>query len=65
MKEIENILNFMVEIEKLKHVHRKTKPVGLDRYENSAEHSWHVCISALMLKDFANEPIDIKIDENE
>ena len=59
MKEIENILNFMVEIEKLKNVHRKTKPVGLDRYENSAEHSWHVCISALMLKDFANEPIDI------
>ncbi|MEJ2543085.1 MAG: HD domain-containing protein [Calditrichaceae bacterium] len=59
MKEIENILNFMIEIEKLKNVHRKSKPVGLDRYENSAEHSWHVCISALMLQDFANEPIDI------
>ena len=59
MKEIENVLKFMIEIEKLKNVHRKTKPVGLNRYENSAEHSWHVCISALMLKDFANEPIDI------
>ena len=59
MKEIENVLKFMVEIEKLKNVHRKTKPVGLDRYENSAEHSWHVSISALMLKDFANEEIDI------
>ena len=49
----------MVEIEKLKDIHRKTKPVGLDRYENSAEHSWHVCLSALMLKDYANGSVDI------
>lgn len=59
MNPIESILTFMVEIEKLKDVHRKTKPVGLDRYENSAEHSWHVCLSALMLKDYANDPVDI------
>ncbi|MEJ2055431.1 MAG: HD domain-containing protein [Calditrichaceae bacterium] len=59
MQEIENVLKFIIEIEKLKDIHRKTKPVGLDRYENSAEHSWHVCISALMLKDFANDAIDI------
>lgn len=59
MKEIEQILNFMIEIEKLKNVLRKSKPVGLDRFENSAEHSWHVCISALMLKDYSNEKIDI------
>ena len=49
----------MIEIEKLKDVHRKTRPVGLERYENSAEHSWHVCLSALMLKDYSNEPINI------
>lgn len=59
MSSIENVLDFIVEIEKLKGVLRKTKPVGLDRYENSAEHSWHVCISALMLKDYANEEINI------
>ena len=56
---IDKVLNFIVEIEKLKGVYRKTRPVGLDRYENSAEHSWHVCISALMLKDYANDAIDI------
>jgi len=56
---IESILAFIVEIEKLKTVLRKTRPVGLNRYENSAEHSWHVCITALMLKEFANEPVDI------
>ncbi|MCH8537626.1 MAG: HD domain-containing protein [Alkalimonas sp.] len=59
MQDIEKILGFIVEIEKLKDVHRKTKPVGLDRFENSAEHSWHVCLTAFMLKDFANEEIDI------
>ena len=59
MSPIENILSFIVEIEKLKSVLRKTKPVGLERYENSAEHSWHVCISALMLKDYANDEINI------
>ena len=59
MKNIESILEFMLEVEKLKDVHRKTKPVGLNRLENSAEHSWHVCLIALMFKDHANEPIDI------
>jgi len=56
---IEEILGFIVEIEKLKDVHRKTRPVGLERYENSAEHSWHVCLSALMLKDYANDEINV------
>jgi 5'-deoxynucleotidase YfbR-like HD superfamily hydrolase len=59
LESIEQVLNFIVEIEKLKDVSRKTRPVGLKRYENSAEHSWHVCISALMLKEYANEPVDI------
>lgn len=59
LEKIESILNFIVEIEKLKDIHRKTRPVGLERYENSAEHSWHVCLTALVLKDYANEPVDI------
>ena len=59
MKEINQILDFIVEIEKLKSVLRKSRPVGLKRYENSAEHSWHVCLSALMLKEYANTQIDI------
>lgn len=59
MESIEKILGFLVEAEKLKSVLRKTRPVGHDRYENSAEHSWHVCLAALMLKDCANDQIDI------
>ncbi len=41
-------------------MHRKTRPVGLERYENSAEHSWHVCLAALALKEFSNVEIDIQ-----
>ena len=59
ISEIESVLNFLVEIEKLKNIHRKTRPVGLERYENSAEHSWHVCMAALMLRDYADNDIDI------
>jgi putative hydrolase of HD superfamily len=58
-EDIEKILDFIVEMDKLKNVLRKTKPIGLNRYENSGEHSWHVCMAALMLKDYSNEPIDI------
>jgi len=59
VEEIEKIIDFIIEIEKLKGVLRKTKPIGLARYENSAEHSWHVCLSALLLKGCANEPVNI------
>jgi putative hydrolase of HD superfamily len=38
---------------------RKTKPLGLNRYENSAEHSWQVSMLALTLSEYASEPIDI------
>jgi len=59
ISQINQVLDFIVEIEKLKAVIRKSRPVGLKRFENSAEHSWHVCLSALMLKDYADENIDI------
>ena len=60
MELVEKALSFIVEIEKLKDVQRKTRPVGLERYENSAEHSWHVCLAALALKEFADVEIDIQ-----
>lgn len=58
--ELESCFEFILELEKLKAVHRRTKPIGLDRYENSAEHSWQVSLLALVLAKFANEKIDIE-----
>lgn len=59
LSDIDKVIHFIVEIEQLKNISRNTKPVGLNRYENSAEHSWHVCLSALMLKEYANERVNI------
>jgi len=58
--DIQRILDFVVELDKLKAVLRRAKPVGLERYENSAEHSWHVCVVAMLLAKHSAEPIDLQ-----
>ena len=56
---IPQIVDFILELDKLKGVTRKTRPLGLDRYENSAEHSWQIAMLALSLAHFAASPVDI------
>jgi len=53
------IVDFIIELDKLKGVTRKTRPIGLDRYENSAEHSWQIALLAASLAPFAETKIDI------
>ncbi|HBA83020.1 MAG TPA: phosphohydrolase [Verrucomicrobia bacterium] len=55
---LDHIFTFIIELDKLKAVLRKSKPVGLDRYENSAEHSWQICLLALALTRYAEPPVD-------
>ncbi len=56
--ELEKCFEFILELEKLKAVTRKVKPLGLDRYETSAEHSWQVALLALVLAKFGDEGLD-------
>lgn len=56
---MQSIVDFILEIEKLKGVTRKTRPLGLNRYENSAEHSWQLALLARALEHYAEAPIDI------
>jgi putative hydrolase of HD superfamily len=56
---MQQIINFILEVEKLKGVTRKTRPLGLDRYENSAEHSWQLALFAISLERFAKSPVDM------
>jgi putative hydrolases of HD superfamily len=56
---MQQIIDFILEVEKLKGVTRKTRPLGLDRYENSAEHSWQLALLAISLQRFAASPIDM------
>ena len=58
--ELERCFEFILELEKLKAITRKTKPIGLERYENSAEHSWQISLLALVLAKFANEPVNVE-----
>lgn len=58
--ELESCFEFILELEKLKAITRKTKPIGLERYENSAEHSWQIALLALVLAKFANEPVNVE-----
>ena len=44
---------FILELDKLKGVTRKNRPLGLDRYENSAEHSWQIALLAQALAPYA------------
>lgn len=56
---MEQIVSFILEIDKLKGVTRKVKPLGLDRYENSAEHSWQLAMLATSLAHYADSKLDL------
>lgn len=52
-------IEFLVEIDKLKTINRKTKIIHDSRLENDAEHSWHLAVMALILQGHANREIDL------
>ena len=52
-------LDFALEIDKEKNIFRQTHLSGHGRNENDAEHAWHMAIMAYLLKEDANEPVDI------
>ena len=53
-------IQFIVEIDKLKRVLRQTLLMDGTRQENSAEHSWHLAMMAIVLAEYAPSPaIDV------
>ncbi|EHU9450140.1 HD domain-containing protein [Vibrio vulnificus] len=60
MERLNKQLALLMELDKLKSVLRRTRVKSADkRLENSAEHSWHVALMALLMEEHANEPVDI------
>lgn len=51
-------IKFIAEIEKLKSITRQNITLDNQRPENSAEHSWHVALMAVILSEYANSTID-------
>ena len=52
-------LAFALEIDKEKNIFRQTHLSGHGRNENDAEHAWHMAIMAYLLREYANEEVDI------
>lgn len=50
---------FALEIDKVKNIFRQTHLSSHGRNENDAEHSWHMAVMAYLLKEYANEEVDI------
>ncbi|MBO6113196.1 MAG: HD domain-containing protein [Lachnospiraceae bacterium] len=56
---IKKQLDFSLEIDKEKNIFRQTHLSDKGRNENDAEHAWHMAVMAYLLKEYANEKIDI------
>ena len=52
-------LDFVLEVDKEKNIFRQTQLSGHGRNENDAEHAWHMALMAYLLKEYANESVDI------
>ena len=52
-------LTFLLEADRLKQVERQTAIIGGARRENTAEHSWHLGLFAIVLAEHAEEPVDL------
>lgn len=52
-------LDFLLQVDALKQVERRTRIVGGRRQENTAEHSWHLALFALVLAEHSDEPVDL------
>ena len=53
MERLEQQIAFVRELDKLKRIQRQTWLTDKSRKENSAEHSWHISVMALVLSEYA------------
>jgi putative hydrolase of HD superfamily len=56
---IDQQLAFLVEADKLKNVLRRTTLTDGSRHENSAEHSWHLALTAMVLEEYSSSPVNL------
>lgn len=56
---IENLLEFLKEADRLKQVERQALIHNGGRRENTAEHSWHLAIAAMIFQKFGPKDLDI------
>lgn len=57
---MQQVVDFVLELDRLKGVTRKTRPLGLERYENSAEHSWQIALLAAAMAPYAETAVNVE-----
>lgn len=58
MERLSRKLAFLLTLDRLKEVQRQSYTLA-GRRENSAEHSWHVAVAAMLLAELAAEPVNL------
>lgn len=56
---LEKQIRFITEIDKVKNIFRQTYLADGKRKENDAEHSWHLALAAVLLKEHMKEDADL------
>ncbi len=56
---LEQQIRFILEADKVKNIFRQTYLADGNRKENDAEHSWHLALSAVLLKEHMDEDVDL------
>lgn len=56
---LEKQISFILEIDKLKKVFRRSYITDASRHENDVEHSWHLAVMCFVLAEYAPQSIDI------
>ncbi|MEE1262958.1 HD domain-containing protein [Ruminococcus sp.] len=56
---MERQFRFALEADKEKRIGRQTYISNGEEKENDAEHAWHAALMAILLAEYANEPIDV------
>lgn len=59
MERFKKQMEFIVEVDKVKNIIRQTYLADGNRKENDAEHSWHLALMAVLLKEYSNEEVDL------
>ncbi|NMB19243.1 MAG: HD domain-containing protein [Firmicutes bacterium] len=59
LNRLEKQIQFVMEIDKLKHIYRQNLVADGSRRENDVEHSWHLAVMALLLQEYTVEPVDV------
>lgn len=57
--QLDHVSEFLLELDKLKSVNRRTYINGGERVENSAEHSWHLAIACWTFAELLKEEFDL------